>query len=182
MENEEGGTDNQSSHSEKNAESQERTYTKEEVEKKLRGPGNALKKAQARVAELESAEQEREKKAQEKKGEWKELATGYKGEIEGYKAKIKGYEDRETARLEKVNTEAETQFNNLPEGMQELVSKELGPDERLRIIQKLASKIEDRTFEVRASGGGRGGRISEEEDEEKRIKSLETKFFGGGKK
>ena len=168
-----------------------RTYSEEEVQRRMRGPGKRIAELEAeleargaRLAELAQAQEAHQRKAAEEQGKFKALFeqsdAAKKSLEEQFRAsqeKIKALEGREAARLEAVQARNEERLKALPEALQALVPEGLTPDQAEAQLAKLeALSGQQRAVQV-YSGGARGKPMSPEEqaaDHAAKAKNLMT--------
>ncbi len=162
-------------------EPQSRTYSQDDVDRKLRGQGTQLKKAQAKIKAFEDARQADEKRKLEEQGRWQEIAKGHEVELGDLKSKVEQYEKAEVERVEKVTAKVKARFNKLPKDLQELVPKMIDPDEALDHIAKLEKLIQSPKVQIHGSSGGREGPLTEEDKEKQFENGMKDLFFGSRK-
>lgn len=129
----------------------QRTYSEEEVQRRMRGPGKRIAELEAeleargaRLAELSQAQEAHQRKAAEEQGKFKELFeqsdAARKTIEEQFRAaqeKVKALEGREAARLEALQARNEERLKALPEALQALVPEGLTPDQAEAQLAKL---------------------------------------------
>jgi len=132
---------------------QVKTYTEEEVERRLRGQGKEIERLKADAAKRDAADAKR--KAAEDEAERKRLAdagehkalyeqalvriASLEGEVSARERRLQEFTERETRRLEAVADANKKALRALPEELRSLVPESLGPDEQSAQIARLAA-------------------------------------------
>lgn len=149
-----------------------RTYTQEELDRKLRGQGKALEEMKAKLAAYEADKEKAKKKADEAKRKKMEEEGDLKGLLSEREKRIadlenalsqkdsaiSGFQEKEMARLEALKDDNQKRLKALPKALHDLVVDD-DPDKmamRLSRVEKLRAE-DGQTINVR----GRGGRGNE---------------------
>lgn len=93
---------------------------------------------EARLAEIETAQQERERKAAEEQGEFKRLYEETTAKASSLEEEVNKYRAAEAARIEKLEASNEKALADLPEHLRGLVPEGLSPDAKAEQLAKLA--------------------------------------------
>ena len=136
-----------------------RTYTEEDVERRLRGSGKKIGELEARLKAFEESEARRKaddeaaaKKRLEEQGQFKvllEQTTASKAAIE---AELNALREREQQRLEAKREANEEKIKALPKEARELVPPGLDPDAMEKHLLALERRVKDVTIQVRDGG------------------------------
>ena len=156
-----------------------RTYTKDEVEAKLRGQGAALKEVQDKLAAYEAKEAEAAQQQLEKKGDYDKAKAQMQAELEDARGKLTTLQEAETKRLENIakqNTEA---MKDWPDELKALVPEGLDARSKRDHIQKLAAlSTGDTPVTVHGGPSRRPAAKTEDEWKAEQIKKGEDSIFG----
>lgn len=137
-----------------------RTYTKDEVEAKLRGQGKKLAEYEAKLKLIADADEKRKasekeakRKTAEEQGQYKELLTVAEQRAAELEAKLASHLERETTRLEAVTAENEKRRKGLPKALADLIPDGLDADAVARQIDRLERLKGDKSVAVHGGGG-----------------------------
>jgi hypothetical protein len=142
------------------------TITKRELDeligKKLKGSGKELKRANEELAVLKKAAEEREaadeaarRKKLEEDGQKDELLKLERDEKAKISDELEVLKKREAERQEKIAARNKGRIKNLPDGVKDLVPEQLSGDDLSDYLDRLESKIVNKTIPVAGFGGAR---------------------------
>jgi len=126
-----------------------KTYTEDEVQRKLQGQGKKLAEYEEKLKKFQEAEAKR-KEAELSKDE---LLAKLKAEADGKEAKIKELTEREGTRLARVSERNEERIKALPKDDRDLVPAGLEPDALSDWLAKFEARIKVKTRSVDGTGG-----------------------------
>lgn len=113
--------------------------------------------AEAKIAEMEAAQEAARLKAAEEQGEFKKLYEESTGKLSALEEELNALRAEKAARLEAAKAEADRALEELPEDLRALVPDGLSPEAKLAQVRKVAalSKKEKAPTGTRGAGGGR---------------------------
>jgi hypothetical protein len=129
---------------------QPQTFTRDQVEEKLRGQGKALKEALAQLeaeraqrAELEAAQRAAADSALAEQGKFKELFEKTEAEKKALEEQHNALVARETARVEALTKANKERRKALPDPLTDLIPSGLSPDAEAEHLVKLEKHLAD---------------------------------------
>lgn len=155
-----------------------RTYTQEDVDRKLRGQGKKLKEYEEKILAYESAESEKKRKAMEEQGQYKELLAKAESENKALHEKLIAHTERETKRLETLALENKRRADALPEQARLLIVDGLDPDKEAIQLSKLESIFSKATIHNIDGTSGRNQTKSKEEKMASWQERVQAKMHG----
>lgn len=143
-----------------------RTYTQEELDRKLQGSGKEIDKLKAQLAKHEEAETKRKAAADKKKkeaddakrkeleeqGNFKALLEEEREERKKLQEQLQGMQETETKRLESVAAENKKRTEKLAKEYRSLIPAGLGPDETRLQIERLEQLQNTNVRDVKHGG------------------------------
>ena len=133
--------------------SKPRMYTEDEVQARLRGQGNELKKLKEKISQFETAAEERSRKKLEEEGKFKELLRTTEGNYKTLEEKYNSLVEKENNRVKAVAKSNKARLESLPDEYKELVPEGLEPDAVRDHIGKLEALTVKSTKVVAVNGG-----------------------------
>jgi hypothetical protein len=129
-----------------------KTFTQEEVERKLRGQGKKLQEALDKLSKIEEEKEAAERKRLEDEGKWKEIAERATAEAKAGSAAAAKLQAYEAQRMEALQKRAKA----LPADQRKLIVDGLNLDQLESLLPMLEKQAQGVTVNVHG-GGGRGG-------------------------
>jgi len=146
------GSQNEAVENEVMTKAEAEAYAKQVAEefalKKLRGSGKRIKQLEAELEKIAEEKRLEERSKMEEQGKFKELnetisqeRNQFKEKAEGLAAKLAEYEEREKARIERIEAGNAEMMEKLPEHIRDLVPANLDPESKKDHIAKLISTM-----------------------------------------
>jgi hypothetical protein len=160
---------------------------KELVEGKLKGSGKEISKLRDKLQSYEKLEAERREREENERrarlaedGKLAEVLNLERSEKGALVEKLKAYEEREAARMAKLQERNDARVKDLPKELQSIVPGQLDPEALDDYLSKLEKLVVTKTQRVFGSGGV--GPRSSSENPFERARGVGADFLFGKKK